>query len=152
MQASKTENGRKAEPFYWLSVAKPKTSSEIVNEARDALQTVKTRRPYTPTYEERKLFESQSSLCPQNRPPSLWVCFILTVFHYFVCLDTFSSNSSDSRPHSGVHLSPLARKPILTISEQKDEASFVFLPTPPADAAEVRKVSSACKGLFRTAS
>ncbi|KAI1241034.1 Armadillo repeat-containing protein 2 [Lamprotornis superbus] len=81
MQASMTESRRKAEPFYWLSVAKPKTSSEIVNEARDVLRT----------------------------------------------------------------------KPTLIISEKKDEAS-VFLPTPPPDAAEVRKVSSAWKGLLRTTS
>ncbi|NWI05409.1 ARMC2 protein, partial [Tichodroma muraria] len=96
MQASKAENRRKAEPFYWLSVEKPRTSSEIVNEARHALRTVETRRPFTPTDEERKLFGSQSSRCLQNRPPSVF------------SLDASSSNSSESRPHSGVHLSPLA--------------------------------------------
>ncbi|NXA97309.1 ARMC2 protein, partial [Melanocharis versteri] len=138
MQASKTENRRKAEPFYWLSGAKPKTSAEIVNEARDALRTVKTQRPFTPTDEQRKLFGSQSSRCPQNRPPS--------VFSF----GASSSDSSESRPPSGVRLSPLARKPILVISERKDEASSVYLPTPPADAAEVRDVSSSWKGLFRT--
>ncbi|NXB08163.1 ARMC2 protein, partial [Cnemophilus loriae] len=138
MQASKTENRRKAEPFYWLSVAKPKTSSEIVNEARDALQTVKTRRPFTPPDEQRKPFGSQSSRCPQNRPPS--------VFSF----DASSSDSSESRPPSGVRLSPLGHKPILIMSEKKDERSSVFLPKPPADAAEVRKVSSAWKGLYRT--
>ncbi|XP_064268937.1 armadillo repeat-containing protein 2 isoform X4 [Passer domesticus] len=140
MQASKTENRRKAEPFYWLSVAKPKTSSEIVNEARDALQTVKTQRLFTPTDEQRKLFGSQSSRCPQNRCPLLY------------SLDTSSSDSSESRPNSAVRLSPLTHKPVVIISEKKDEASSVFHPTPPADAAEVRKVSSACKRLFRTPS
>ncbi|XP_018773197.3 armadillo repeat-containing protein 2 isoform X2 [Serinus canaria] len=140
MQASKTENRRKAEPFYWLSVAKPRTSSEIVNEARDALQTVKTQRPFTPTDEQRKLFGSQSSRCSQNRRP---VCF---------SLGTSSSDSSESRPNSGVRLSPLTHKPVVIISEKKDDAASVFHPTPPADAAEVRKVSSACKGLFRTPS
>ncbi|NWZ75389.1 ARMC2 protein, partial [Poecile atricapillus] len=140
MQASKTENRGKAGPFYWLSAAKPKTSSEIVNEARDALRTVKTQRPFTPTDEQRKLFGSQSSLCPQNRPPSVF------------SLDTFSSDSCESRPHSGVRLSPLAHKPVLVISEKNHEATSVFLPTPPADAAEVRKVSSAWKGLFRITS
>ncbi|XP_058276044.1 armadillo repeat-containing protein 2 isoform X3 [Hirundo rustica] len=136
MQASKSENRRKAEPFYWLSAAKPKTSSEIVNEARDALRTVKTQRPFTPTDEQRKLFGSQSSRFCQSRSPS--------VFSF----GTSSSESSESRPHSGVHLSPLAHKPMLIISEKKNEASSVFLPTPPFDAAEVRKVSSAWKGLF----
>ncbi|NXH01087.1 ARMC2 protein, partial [Loxia leucoptera] len=140
MQASKTENRRKAEPFYWLSVAKPRTSSEIVNEARDALQTIKTQRPFTPTDEQRKLFGSQSSRCSQNRRP---VCF---------SLGTSSSDSSESRPNSGVRLSPLAYKPVVIISEKKDDAASVFHPTPPADAAEVRKVSSVCKGLFRTPS
>ncbi|XP_041270866.1 armadillo repeat-containing protein 2 isoform X2 [Onychostruthus taczanowskii] len=140
MQASKTENRRKAEPFYWLSVAKPKTSSEIVNEARDALQTVKTQRLFTPTDEQRKLFGSQSSQCPQNRRPVL------------LSLDTSSSDLPESRPNSAVRLSPLTHKPVVIISEKKDEASSVFHPTPPADAAEVRKVSSACKGLFRTPS
>ncbi|NXP68582.1 ARMC2 protein, partial [Chloropsis cyanopogon] len=139
MQASKAENRRKAEPFYWLSAAKPKTSSEIVKEARDALRTVKTPRPFTPIDEQRQLFGSQSSQCSQNRRPLLF------------SLDTSSSDSSESRPNSGVHLSPLTHKPILIISEKKDEAS-VFHPTPPADAAEVRKVSSACKRLFRTTS
>ncbi|XP_059324003.1 armadillo repeat-containing protein 2 isoform X2 [Ammospiza nelsoni] len=140
MQASKTENRRKAEPFYWLSVAKPRTSSEIVNEARDALQTVKTPRPFTPTDEQRKVSGSQSSRCPQNRRPVLF------------SLDTSSSDSSESRPNSGVRLSPLTHKPVVIISEKKDEVSSVFHPTPPADAAELRKVSRACKGLFRATS
>ncbi|NXM80713.1 ARMC2 protein, partial [Oenanthe oenanthe] len=140
MQASMTESRRKAEPFYWLSVAKPRTSSEIVNEARDVLQTIKTQRLFTPPDEHRKLLESQSSLCPQNRSSSVF------------SLDRSTSVLSESRPPSGVCLSPLTDKPTLIISEKKDEASFVFLPTPPADTAEVRKVSSAWKGLFRTAS
>ncbi|XP_068040310.1 armadillo repeat-containing protein 2 isoform X4 [Anomalospiza imberbis] len=140
MQASKTENRRKAEAFCWLSAAKPKTSSEIVNEARDALRTVKTQRPFTPTDEQKKLLGSQSSQCPQNRHPVLF------------SLDISSSDSSESRPNSGVRLSPLTHKPVVIISEKKDEASSVFHPTPPADAAEVRKVSSACKGLFRATS
>ncbi|NXU34667.1 ARMC2 protein, partial [Drymodes brunneopygia] len=134
MQASKTESRRKAESFYWLSGAKPKTSSEIVNEARDALRTVKTQRPFTPTDEQWKLFGSQSSRCPQNRSPSVF--------------SISSSDSSASRPHSGVRLTPL--KQMLIISEKKDEASSVYVP--PADAAEVRKVSSAGKRLFRTTS
>lgn len=39
---------------------------------------------------------------------------------------------------------------MLIISERKEEASSVYVP--PADAAEVRKVSSAGKRLFRTTS
>ncbi|NXH91799.1 ARMC2 protein, partial [Edolisoma coerulescens] len=139
MQASKTENRKKPEPFYWLSVAKPETSSEIVNEARDALRTVRTQRPFTPTDEQRKLFGSRSSRCPQNRPASVF------------SLDASSFDLAESRPLSGVRLSPLAHKPILITSE-KDEDPSVFLPKPPAGAAEVREVSSAWKGLFRTTS
>lgn len=80
MQASMTENRRKAEPFYWLSVAKPKTSSEIVNEARDVLRTVKTQRVFTPTDEQKKLFGSQSSLCSQNGPYSVFRYCGLKIF------------------------------------------------------------------------
>ncbi|NWV33054.1 ARMC2 protein, partial [Grantiella picta] len=139
MQASKTGNRRKAEPFCWLSVAKPKTSSEIVNEARDALRTVRTQRPFTPTDEQRKLFGSQSSRCPQNRPASVF------------SLHSSSFDLAESRPLSGVRLSPLGHKPVL-ITSAKVEDSSVFLPKPPADAAEFRKVSSAQKDLFRTTS
>ncbi|XP_068867120.1 armadillo repeat-containing protein 2 isoform X5 [Aphelocoma coerulescens] len=139
MQASKTENRKKTEPFYQLSVAKPMTSSDIVNEARDALRTVRTQRPFTPTDEQRKLFGSRSSWCPQNRPASVF------------SLDASSFDLAESRPLSGVRLSPLAHKQVLITSE-KDGDSSVFLPKPPADAAEVRKVSSAGKDLFRTTS
>uniref|UniRef100_A0A8C5T6J9 Armadillo repeat containing 2 n=1 Tax=Malurus cyaneus samueli TaxID=2593467 RepID=A0A8C5T6J9_9PASS len=129
----------KAEPFYWLSVAKPKTSAEIVNEARDALRTVRTQRPFTPTDEQRKLFGSRSSQCPQSRPASVF------------SLHASSFDLAESRPLSGVRLSPLGHKPML-ISSAKDEDSSVFLPKPPADAAEVRKVSNAQKSLFRATS
>ncbi|NWV24489.1 ARMC2 protein, partial [Origma solitaria] len=139
MQTSRTENRKKAEPFCWLSVAKPKTSSEIVNEARDALRTVGTQRPFTPADEQRNLFGSRSSRCPQNRPASVF------------SLHASSFDLAESRPLSGVHLSPLDHKPILTTSVKVEDSS-VFLPKPPADAAEVRKVSSAQKGLFRTTS
>ncbi|KAM4784552.1 armadillo repeat-containing protein 2 isoform 3-T4 [Cyanocitta cristata] len=139
MQASKTENRKKPEPFYQLSVAKPMTSSDIVNEARDALRTVRTQRLFTPTDEQRKLFGSRSSRCPQNRPASVF------------SLDASSFDLAESRPLSGVRLSPLAHKQVLITSE-KDGDSSVFLPKPPADAAEVRKVSSAGKDLFRTTS
>ncbi|XP_048153255.1 armadillo repeat-containing protein 2 isoform X2 [Corvus hawaiiensis] len=139
MQASKTENRKKPEPFYRLSVAKPTTSSDIVNEARGALRTVRTQRPFTPADEQRKLFGSRSSRCPQNRPASVF------------SLDASSFDLAESRPLSGVRLSPLANKRVLITSE-KDEDSSVFLPKPPADAAEVRKVSSAGKDLFRTTS
>ncbi|NXF82743.1 ARMC2 protein, partial [Sclerurus mexicanus] len=139
MQASKTENTKKAEPFCWLSVAKHKTSSEIINEARNVLRTVGTQRPFTPTDGQRRLFGSAFSRGPQNRPPSVF------------SLHASSFDLAESRPVSGVRLRPLDHKPIVMTSA-KDEDSSVFLPKPPADAAEVRKVSSARACLFRTTS
>ncbi|KAM9297532.1 armadillo repeat-containing protein 2 [Morus bassanus] len=139
MQASKNKNTEKAEPFYRLSVPKQKTSSEIINEARSVLRTLGTQRPFTPAEDQRKLFGSGSSRAPQNRPPSVF------------SLHASSFNLAESRPVSGVRLSPLDHKPIL-VTFAKDEDSSIFLPKPPADAAEVRKVSSARARLFRRTS
>ncbi|NXE22456.1 ARMC2 protein, partial [Ardeotis kori] len=139
MQASKNKSMEKAEPFYRLSVPKQKTSSEIINEARNVLRTLRTRRPFTPTEDQRKLFGSGSSRAPQNRPPSVF------------SLHASSFDLAESRPVSGVRLSPLNHKPILVASE-KDEVSSISLPKPPADAAEIRKVSSARARLFRRTS
>ncbi|NXX04244.1 ARMC2 protein, partial [Larus smithsonianus] len=94
MQPSKDKNTEKAEPFYRLSLPK-KTSSEIINEARNVLRTLRTRRPFTPTGNQRKLFGSGSSRPPQNRPPSVF------------SLHASSFDLAESRPVSGVRLSPL---------------------------------------------
>ncbi|NXN63705.1 ARMC2 protein, partial [Himantopus himantopus] len=139
MQPPKNKNTEKPEPFYRLSVPKQKTSSDIINEARNVLQTVRTRRPFTPTEAQRKLFGSGSSRAPQNRPPSVF------------SLHASSFDLAESRPVSGVRLSPLDHKPVLVVLA-KDEDSFISLPKPPADAAEVRKVSSARARLFRRTS
>ncbi|XP_010188238.1 PREDICTED: armadillo repeat-containing protein 2, partial [Mesitornis unicolor] len=139
MRASKNENTKKAEPFYRLSVPKQKTSSEIINEARNALRTLRTRRPFTPTEHQRKLFGSGSSWAPQNRPPSVF------------SLHASSFDLAESRPVSSVRLSPLDQKPIL-VTFAKDEDSSFSLPKPSADAAEVRKVSSARALLYRRTS
>ncbi|PKK33651.1 armadillo repeat containing 2 [Columba livia] len=138
MQASKNKNTQKAEPFYRFSVPK-QTSSEIINEARNVLRTLRTRRPFTPTEDQRKLFGSGSSRAPQNRPPSVF------------SLHASSFDVTESRPVSGVRLSPLNHKPIL-VTFIKDEDSSICLPKPPADAAEVRKVSSARARLLRRTS
>ncbi|XP_054678456.1 armadillo repeat-containing protein 2 isoform X4 [Grus americana] len=139
MHASKNKNTEKAEPFYRLSVPKQKTSSEIINEARNVLRTLRTRRPFTPTEDQRKLFGSGSSRTPQNRPPSVF------------SLHASSFDLAESRPVSGVRLSPLDHKPIL-VTFAKDEDSSICLPKPPASAAEVRKVSSVRARLFRRTS
>ncbi|NXG72911.1 ARMC2 protein, partial [Baryphthengus martii] len=136
MQASKNKSTGKAEPFYRLSVPKQKTSSEIINEARNVLRTLKTQRPFTPTEDKRKLFGSGSSRAPPNRPPSVF------------SLHASSFDLTESRPLSGVRLSPLDHKPILT-TFAKDEDSSVCLPKPPADAEDVRKVSNARARFFR---
>ncbi|KAM9382957.1 LOW QUALITY PROTEIN: armadillo repeat-containing protein 2 [Phaethornis superciliosus] len=135
MQHSKNKKG---EPFYRLSVSKQKTSSEIINEARDILRTLRTQRPFTPADDQRQLFGSGSSRAPQNRPPSIF------------SLRASSFDLAESRPVSGIRLSPLHNKPIVTFA--KDEDSSIFLPKPPAVAAELRKVSSARAHLFRRAS
>ncbi|NXW05272.1 ARMC2 protein, partial [Fregetta grallaria] len=139
MQASKNKNTEEAEPFYKLSVPKQKTSSEIINEARNVLRTLRTRRPFTPTEDQRKLFGSGSLRAPQNRPPSVF------------SLHASSFDLAESRPVSGVRLSPLDHKPVL-VTFAKDEDSSISLPKPPADPAEVRRVSSARARLFRRTS
>ncbi|XP_075270373.1 armadillo repeat-containing protein 2 isoform X2 [Opisthocomus hoazin] len=136
MQPSKNKSKEKAEPFYRLSVPRQKTSSEIISEARNVLRTLRTQRPFTPTQDQRKLFGSGSSRPPQNRPPSVF------------SLHASSFDLAESRPVSGVRLSPLDHKPTL-VSFAKDEDSSISLPKPPANAAEVRKVSSARARLFR---
>ncbi|NXJ66319.1 ARMC2 protein, partial [Rostratula benghalensis] len=139
MQPSKDKNTEKAEPFYGLSVPKKKTSSEIINEARSVLRTLRTRRPFTPAEDQRKLFGSGSSRSPQNRPPSVF------------SLHASSFDLAESRPVSGVRLSPLDHKPVL-VSFAKDEDFSISFPKPPVDAAEVRKLSSARARFFRRTS
>uniref|UniRef100_A0A8C4U4I0 Armadillo repeat containing 2 n=1 Tax=Falco tinnunculus TaxID=100819 RepID=A0A8C4U4I0_FALTI len=137
MQASKNKNTEKAEPFYRLSVPKQKTSSEIINEARNVLRTLSTRRPFTPTEDQRKLFGYGSSRAPQNRPPSVF------------SLHASSFDLAEPRSVSGVRLSPLDHKPI-PVTFAKDEECSISFPKPPADAAGVRKVGSVRARLFRT--
>ncbi|XP_077855365.1 armadillo repeat-containing protein 2 isoform X2 [Macaca mulatta] len=85
----------KLDPFYRSSVSKQKTSAEIISEARNALRTVRTQRPFTPQEAQRKLFGPASSRTSENRPPSSF------------SLHASSFESSDSRPISGARLSPL---------------------------------------------
>ncbi|XP_035177587.1 armadillo repeat-containing protein 2 isoform X6 [Oxyura jamaicensis] len=139
MQASKNKNTEKPEPFYRLSVPKQKTSSEIINEARNVLRTLRTQRPFTPTENQRKLFGSGSSLAPQNRPPSVF------------SVHASSFDLAESRPVSGIRLSPLDYKPVL-VTCAKDEDRSISLPKPAVDAAEARKISSARAHLFRRTS
>ncbi|CAM5132138.1 unnamed protein product [Natator depressus] len=140
MHSSKNKNVEKPEPFYRPSVPKQKTSAEIINEARNALRTLRTQRPFTPREDQRKLFGSASSRTPENRPPSTF------------SLHASSFESGESRLVSGTRLSPLDHKPKLLSSPIKDEDSSISFPKPPVDPMEVRKVSSARARLYRTAS
>ncbi|NXU50259.1 ARMC2 protein, partial [Turnix velox] len=133
MQPSKDKNTEKQ--FHRLSLTKRKISSEIINEARNALRTIRTRRPFTPAEDRRKLFGSGSSRAPHNRPPSVF------------SLHAASFDLPESRPVSGIRLSPLDHKPVLLAFAEDEYPSF-FLPKPPADAV-VRKLSNA-RALFFT--
>ncbi|NWI16700.1 ARMC2 protein, partial [Crypturellus soui] len=139
MEAFKNTSAEKPEPFYRLSMPKQKTSSEIINEARNVLRTLRTRRPFTPTEDQRKLFGSGSSRSPENRPPSVF------------SLHASSFDLAESRPVSGIRLSPLDHKPKL-ITSAKDEDSSISLLKPPVDPEEFRRVSNTRADLFRRTS
>uniref|UniRef100_A0A8I6A0V3 Armadillo repeat containing 2 n=1 Tax=Rattus norvegicus TaxID=10116 RepID=A0A8I6A0V3_RAT len=70
MLSSSEQKLDKLDAFYRLPLAKQKTSAEIISEARNALRTVRTQRPFTPREDQRKLFGPASSRTPENRPPS----------------------------------------------------------------------------------
>uniref|UniRef100_A0A8C6Z7U1 Armadillo repeat-containing protein 2 n=1 Tax=Nothoprocta perdicaria TaxID=30464 RepID=A0A8C6Z7U1_NOTPE len=139
MQAFKNKSVEKPEPFYRLSMPRQKSSSEIINEARSVLRTLRTRRPFTPTEDQRKLFGSGSSRTPENRPPSVF------------SLHASSFDLAESRPVSGIRLSPLDHKPQLIYSAKDEDSSISFSKTP-VDPEEVRRVSNARADLFQRTS
>ncbi|KAM9665411.1 armadillo repeat-containing protein 2 [Trichechus inunguis] len=130
----------KLDPFYRPSVSKQKTSAEIISEARNALRTVRTQRPFTPREDQRKLFGPASSRTPENRPPSSF------------SLHASCFESPDLRPVSGTRLSPLQLKPKTPTSPTTEEDPCLSLPKPPVDPAKIRRISSARARLFRAAS
>uniref|UniRef100_A0A4W2HBV9 Armadillo repeat containing 2 n=1 Tax=Bos indicus x Bos taurus TaxID=30522 RepID=A0A4W2HBV9_BOBOX len=130
----------KLDPFYLPSLSKQKTSAEIVSEARNALRTVRTQRPFTPREDQRKLFGPASSRTPENRPPSSF------------SVHASSFEFSDSRPISGTRLSPLEFKPKAPASPDTVEDFCLSFPKPPVDPAKIRRISSARARLFRAAS
>ncbi|XP_041950465.1 armadillo repeat-containing protein 2 [Alosa sapidissima] len=83
------------EPFYRITGSGPKTSAEIVQEARQSLRTLRTQRPFTPRDEHRQLFGEGSSRPRDGRPPSAF------------SLHARNFEAPDSRPGSGTRLSPL---------------------------------------------
>ncbi|XP_059556751.1 armadillo repeat-containing protein 2 [Myotis daubentonii] len=130
----------KRDPFYRSLAAKQKTSAEIISEARNALRTVGTQRPFTPQEDQRKLFGPASSRTPENRPPS---CFSLHASNF---------ESSDSRPISSARLSPLELKPKAPASPTTEGDPGLSFPKPPVDPVKMRRISSARARLFRAAS
>ncbi|XP_061479538.1 armadillo repeat-containing protein 2 isoform X2 [Rhineura floridana] len=139
MQPSKKKNVEYSEAFCRPSAVQ-KTSAEIINEARTALRTLRTQRPFTPREEQRKLFGSASSRTPENRPPSAF------------SLHASSFESVEARPVSCARLSPLEHKPKLRSSPRNNEEHHISPPKPPVDSEEVRKISNARAHLFRAAS
>ena len=86
----------KLDPFYLPSLSKQKTSAEIISEARNALRTVRTQRPYTPREDQRTLFGPASSRTPENRPPSSfrYLALLLSIpSNVYIHQMTFSLNS-----------------------------------------------------------
>ncbi|XP_069091556.1 armadillo repeat-containing protein 2 isoform X2 [Pleurodeles waltl] len=140
MQPSKDKKPEKLIPFFKPPVAKQKTSAEIITEARNALRTIKTQRPFTPRDEQRKLFGAASSRTPENRPPSTF------------SLHASSFESPDSRPVSGTRLSPLHHRPKVLGSAAKEEESFPSIPKPPLHPVDVRRISNSRARLFKTGS
>ncbi|XP_030055047.1 armadillo repeat-containing protein 2 isoform X2 [Microcaecilia unicolor] len=128
-----------SDPFYKPPASIHKTSAEIVSEARNALRSLKTQRPFTPREEQRQLFGVACSRTSENRPPSSF------------SLHGCSFESSDSRPVSVTRLSPLDHRPKLPVPPANEEESALSLPKPPLDPVEVRRISSSRARLFKTA-
>ncbi|XP_006881293.1 PREDICTED: armadillo repeat-containing protein 2 [Elephantulus edwardii] len=140
MLSPRDKKFEKLDPFYRPSMSKQKTSAEIISEARNALRTVRTQRPFTPQEEQRKLFGPTSSRTPENRPSSSF------------SLHSSSFESPDSRPISGTRLSPLELKPKPPTPPAADEHPCLAFPKPPVDPAKIRRISSSRARLFRAAS
>ncbi|XP_078502984.1 armadillo repeat-containing protein 2 isoform X2 [Lissotriton helveticus] len=140
MHPSKDKKAEKLIPFFKPPVPKQKTSAEIITEARNALRTIKTQRPFTPRDEQRKLFGPASSRTPENRPPSTF------------SLHASSFESPDSRPVSGTRLSPLQHRPKFPGSAANEEEPFPSIPKPPLHPVDVRRISNSRARLFKTGS
>ncbi|XP_032744885.1 armadillo repeat-containing protein 2 [Rattus rattus] len=140
MLSSNNQNLDKLDAFYRLPLAKQKTSAEIISEARNALRTVRTQRPFTPREDQRKLFGPASSRTPENRPPSSF------------SLHASSFELADSKPISGTRLRPLELKPKAPASPNTEEDANLSFPKAPVDPAKIRRISGARARFYRAAS
>uniref|UniRef100_A0A672H7K9 Armadillo repeat containing 2 n=1 Tax=Salarias fasciatus TaxID=181472 RepID=A0A672H7K9_SALFA len=104
-----------------------KTSAEIVREARQSLRVQSTHRPFTPSDGQRHLFGRNSIRVERdNRPPSAF------------SLHSQNFDAPDSRPGSGIRLSPLGHKPKFPVLCNAEDPLKAF-PKPPSAPAEGRK-------------
>ncbi|KAL3882503.1 hypothetical protein ACJMK2_028840 [Sinanodonta woodiana] len=117
MEPTPPRKSKDTRPFY--EPPDKEISIKIINEARQSLKDVKTKRPFTPREDRRTLFGSTSIRNSENRPPS---AFSLGSRHF---------EGPDSRPVSGTKLSPLDHSPKLP-SEAEVE-SLLLPPKPPSD-------------------
>ncbi|XP_059128469.1 armadillo repeat-containing protein 2 [Peromyscus eremicus] len=140
MLSSNDQKLEKLDPFRRPLLSKQKTSAEIINEARNALRSVRTQRPFTPREDQRKLFGPASSRTPENRPPSSF------------SLHASSFELADSRPISGTRLSPLELKPRAPASPTAEEDACPSLPKPPLDPVKIRRISGGRSRFYRAAS
>ncbi|KAI8498698.1 Armadillo repeat-containing protein 2 [Branchiostoma belcheri] len=102
-------------PFYAVPLTDKPTPSQIINEARQSVRTLRTNRPFTPREGERRLFGTDSGRPKEARPPS---AFSLGSRHF---------DGSDSRPTSSTKLSPLDHKP-----KPVPDDALPLVPKPPA--------------------
>ncbi|CAO2627875.1 Armadillo repeat-containing protein 2 [Lemmus lemmus] len=140
MLSSSDQTLEKLDLFHRPLMSKPKTSAEIISEARNALRAVRTQRPFTPREDQRNLFGPASSRTSENRPPSSF------------SLHASSFELSDSRSVSGTRLSPLELKPRAPASPATEEDARLSFPKPPPDPAKIRRISGARARFYRAAS
>ncbi|XP_056150414.1 armadillo repeat-containing protein 2 [Lampris incognitus] len=118
-------------PFIMRNSASKRTSAEIVSEARQYLRTLHTQRPFTPRDGHRHLFgESSAHVNSDGRPPSTF------------SLHARNFDAPDSRPGSGIRLSPLDYKPKLVAPYSVEEPVKAH-PKPPCDPLEVKRGAAA---------
>uniref|UniRef100_UPI0037E8EB97 armadillo repeat-containing protein 2 n=1 Tax=Semicossyphus pulcher TaxID=241346 RepID=UPI0037E8EB97 len=114
-------------PFIPRRNALRKTSAEIVSEARQSLRVQSTQRPFTPRDGHRQLFgQSSARVDRDNRPPSTF------------SLHAQNFDAPDSRPGSGIRLSPLDHKPKLPVPCDAEDP-FKAFPKPPTDPLETKR-------------
>ncbi|KAK3593875.1 hypothetical protein CHS0354_011480 [Potamilus streckersoni] len=127
MEPTPPRKSKDTRPFY--EPPDKEISIKIINEARQSLKDVKTKRPFTPREDRRTLFGSTSIRNSENRPPS---AFSLGSRHF---------EGPDSRPVSGTKLSPLDHTPtFLSLEEnspklpsEAEVESLLLPPKPPSD-------------------